>query len=204
VVGRHDAAHNLTENPMPRTPKLSDLQRVVLAHAAKRDDRHVLPLPASITDDECTRTQITGLIQRKLLTENEVDNRAPHWRGDGDHRIGLVVTAAGGAAIGIDLSDSKADRLRAEAAGATAAAPTGAGVDDTTVPRPASKRAAVIALLSQPSGATLADVCDQTGWLAHSARAFFTGLRKSGYVLERKRYEDVTRYVLTESANAER
>jgi|KBSSwiStaDraftv2_1062776.scaffolds.fasta_scaffold55767_2 hypothetical protein len=30
---------------MPRTLTLSDLQRVFLAHAAKRDGRHVLPLP---------------------------------------------------------------------------------------------------------------------------------------------------------------
>jgi len=189
---------------MPRMPKLSDLQRVVLAHAAKRDDRHVLPLPSSITDDERTRTQITGLIQRKLLAEIPVHPRAPHWRKDGDQRIGLVVTSAGGAAIGVDLSDSEADRPRAEAAGATAAGSTGAGVDDTTVPHPASKRAAVIALLSQPGGASLSELCDQTGWLAHSARAFLTGLRKSGYVLERTRNDDVTRYVLVESANAER
>lgn len=188
---------------MPRTPKLSDLQRVVLAHAAKRDDRHVLPLPTSIADDERTQTQLTNLIKRKLLAELPVSARAPHWRKDGDQRIGLVVTAAGCAAIGIDLTDDEADRQCAHEASATAAAPS-ADAHDTATPRPASKRAGVIALLSRPHGATLAELCDQTGWLAHSARAFLTGLRKSGYVLERKRHEDVTRYVLTESANAER
>jgi len=41
-------------------------------------------------------------------------------------------------------------------------------------------------LLSAPSGASLAAICDATGWQAHSARAALSGLRKSGYTLERK------------------
>ena len=189
---------------MPRTPKLSDLQRVVLAHAAQRDDRHVLPLPASITDDERTGTQITALINRKLLAEIPITPRAPHWREEGDQRIGLVVTAAGCEAIGIDLANGETDQQCPEEASAAAAAPSRDVVCDTATPRPASKRAGVIALLARPHGATLADLCDHTGWLAHSARAFLTGLRKSGHKLERTRSEDVTRYVLTETVNAER
>jgi len=189
---------------MPRTPKLSDLQRVVLAHAAKRDDRHVLPLPTSIADDERTQAQINNLLQRKLIAELPVNSRAPRWRDDGDQRIGLAVSAAGCAAIGINLADSGADQQCPEEASAAAAAPSRDVVCDTATPRPASKRAGVIALLARPHGATLADLCDHTGWLAHSARAFLTGLRKSGYVLERTRNDDVTRYVLTETVNADR
>jgi len=155
---------------MPRIPKLSDLQRVVLAHAAQRDDGNVLPLLASITDEQRTRTQITGLIQRKLLAEVPVGSRAPHWREDGDQRIGLVVTAAGCAAIGVDLSDGAADRQSTEEASPLAAAPLVSTDDVTTTFRPASKRAGVIAVLTRSDGATLAEICDQTGWLAHSAR----------------------------------
>jgi len=189
---------------MPRTPKFSDLQRVVLAHAANRDDRHVLPLPTSVTDDERTRTQITDLLNRKLIAEIAVDLRAPHWREDEDLRIGLVVTAAGCAAIGIALNDGGGDRQCADNESPQAPAvpiSTGPG---TATPRPASKRAAVIALLSRPDGASLAELCGHTGWLAHSARAFLTGLRKGGHKLERTRNEDVTRYVLVESADADR
>ena len=188
---------------MPRTPKLSDLQRVVLAHAASRDDRHVLPLPASISDDERTRTQITDLIRRKLLSEVEVSPRTPHWREDADQRVGLVVTAAGCATIGIEESDGAADRQSTAEASPPAAAPL-AGAATVTSPRPASKRAGVIALLSRPDGASLAEVCDQTGWLAHSARAFLTGLRKSGHKVERARNEGVTRYMVIEAADADR
>ena len=107
---------------MPRTPQLSDLQRVVLARAAKRDNRHALPLPAAITDDERTRTQITDLIKRKLLAEHEVSPRAPYWHAEGDGRIGLVVTAAGCAAIGIDLTDGEADQQSTHDASLPAAA----------------------------------------------------------------------------------
>jgi len=189
---------------MPRTPKLSDLQRVVLAHAARRDDRHVLPLPAAITDDERTRTQITDLIKRNLLAEQEVSPRAPYWREEGDRRIGLVVTAAGSAAVGIELADGEADQQSTEDASPPAATVSVHTEHETATPRPASKRARVIALLLRPDGATLAEVCGQTGWLAHSARAFLTGLRKRGHRVERTRSEGVTRYAITEIVDAER
>lgn len=43
----------------------------------------------------------------------------------------------------------------------------------------------VVKLLARPKGATIAEVSDVTGWQPHSVRAFFTGLRKKGSVLER-------------------
>jgi len=189
---------------MPRTPKLSDLQRVVLAHAVRRDDCHVLPLTASISDDERTRSQVADLLKRKLLAEVEVGSRAPHWREEGGQRFSLVVTVAGCAAVGIDLSDDAADRPCAEDETAPAAMCPGGCVADTAAPQPASKRARVIALLSRPDGATLPEVCGQTGWLAHSARAFLTSLREGGHRVERTRSEGVTRYAITETADAER
>jgi hypothetical protein len=41
-------------------------------------------------------------------------------------------------------------------------------------------------LLLCETGATLLDICNATGWQAHSARAALTGLRKAGTVLERR------------------
>jgi len=189
---------------MPRTPRLSDLQRVILAHAARRNDRHVLPLPASISDDERTRSQVADLLKRKLVAEVEVGPRAPLWREEADQRLGLVVTAAGCAAIGIDLNDVEAIQQSIEDASPPATALLVHTEHETATPRPASKRAAVIALLARPDGATLAELCDQTGWLAHSARAFLTGLRKRGHRVERTRSEGVTRYAITEIVDAER
>ena len=51
--------------------------------------------------------------------------------------------------------------------------------------KPSKKSAQVIALLETGDGVTLADLCAATGWQAHTCRAFLTGLRKKGRVLER-------------------
>jgi hypothetical protein len=50
-------------------------------------------------------------------------------------------------------------------------------------PRPGSKQALVISLLSRAKGATLDDVVAATGWLPHTTRAALTGLRKKGHEL---------------------
>lgn len=49
-----------------------------------------------------------------------------------------------------------------------------------------SKSEAVIKMLSRGRGATLAEVSDAMSWQPHSARAFFSGLRKRGMVLVRE------------------
>ena len=133
-----------------------------------------------------------------------VGPRAPHWREEEDQRLGLMVTAAGCAVIGIDLGDDGAARPSAGDDLATAATSSASAFIDAAAPQPASKRAKVIALLARPDGATLAELCEQTGWLAHSARAFLTGLRKGGHRVERSRSDGVTRYAITEAADAER
>jgi hypothetical protein len=60
------------------------------------------------------------------------------------------------------------------------------------VPKPPSKASLVECLLVRPGGASLADLCEATGWLPHTCRALLTGLRKKGRELERCRREDGT------------
>ena len=66
----------------------------------------------------------------------------------------------------------------------TAAAPA-----ETTAtkmsPRPASKKARLIARLEGPLGVDVATLSTELGWQPHSTRAALTGLRKDGYTIER-------------------
>lgn len=52
----------------------------------------------------------------------------------------------------------------------------------------------IIALLLRPEGATLAEMTEATGWLAHTTRAALTGLRKKGHTIEKTKRGDVTCY----------
>ncbi len=58
--------------------------------------------------------------------------------------------------------------------------------------KPQTKVSLVVGLLQQDAGASLADLCQATGWLPHTCRAFLTGLRKKGRGLERDKREDGT------------
>ncbi|HEV7266162.1 MAG TPA: DUF3489 domain-containing protein [Falsiroseomonas sp.] len=45
-------------------------------------------------------------------------------------------------------------------------------------PREGTKQEAVLALLRREEGATIAQICEATGWQAHTVRGFFAGLKK--------------------------
>lgn len=101
-------------------------------------------------------------------------------------------------------------KIAASSRAAKPASPDTPATTDEPVPsasqaskRSSAKSELVIAGLSASDGVTIADLCQATGWQAHSCRAFFTGLRKSGRAVERsKRPDGTTVYKLAEGEDA--
>jgi hypothetical protein len=70
------------------------------------------------------------------------------------------------------------------------------GVVAATVSKAPTKSARVLTLLWREVGATLAELVEATGWKAHTTRAALTGLRRKGYVIERRKRDGLTCYHL--------
>jgi hypothetical protein len=160
--------------------KLTDMQSLLLAHAAQCDSGSLYPLPNTLTSKAGAARSIVSLVKAGLVEERETSVAAAVSRQDGDLGYGMFVTADGLAAIGVD-----------DDAGGTETTPTPA-------PR-TSKIAGVIELLGRDQGATLSELITATGWLPHTTRAALTGLRKKGHVLARSKRDAATCYRLVQA-----
>jgi hypothetical protein len=186
---------------MARAKPLTDLQLILLSHAAKTDAGRVYPLPVSVTDDERTRGELNALLKRKLVTEAELPQPARGGRNDGERGRGLVLTDAGRAALGL----GEGGEAQQPAMAATNDLDTEDSSGLAPVPaRTGSKRDLTLGLLSRPEGATLAVITAATGWLPHSARAVLTGLRKQGHVLVKGKRGEVTVYTIADAGGSAR
>ncbi|PZR10415.1 MAG: hypothetical protein DI532_18205 [Azospirillum brasilense] len=91
-----------------------------------------------------------------------------------------AVLAAWDASPAQDATDNLISRaieaLRAALAGKPPRAARGPG--SPRKPREGTKQEAVLALLRRAEGATIAQICEATGWQQHTVRGFFAGLKK--------------------------
>lgn len=167
---------------------LTDTQLLLLSGASQRDDR-LITIPETLKGAAVKKT-VAKLIGLNFAEEVAVKRDQPHWRMDEDeHPIGLKITAAGLAAIGIESEPEPAPAAQRKAAKRKSDKPAqaeqnkaaGTGAASSAAPRPGTKQALIIALLSRPEGATIDDLLSATGWLAHTTRAALTGLRQRGY-----------------------
>jgi len=73
------------------------------------------------------------------------------------------------------------------------------GIETIIVP---SKPQQILDLLTRGCGATLAELGTFANWLPHSTRAYLTGLRKKGHVIDSGKVDGVRRYRISSSPEA--
>jgi hypothetical protein len=162
--------------------KLSDTQLVILSAASQRDGRLVLPLPDRIKGGAAAKV-VDSLLAKGLIEEVEAKRANPVWRETGDgHRVTLVVTDAGLAAIGIEPGDANAAPTGAtNAPSVETASDTTAKTEatpKTPTPRQGTKQAMLVAMLRASEGATIEEIMAATGWQSHTVRGTFAGALK--------------------------
>jgi hypothetical protein len=162
--------------------KLTDAQLLMTREALRRDDRCLSPA-ASLRGPKVAKTG-EKLNAAGLAREVKAKGSYPVWRRDGetDVAFALKLTAAGAkaaAAANAASFDKEAGAVEGEARALEklAVSKSDAKVEGATAhlpdkqrnrgsPRPTSKIAAVVALLSRSEGASLGELTTATGWLA--------------------------------------
>lgn len=177
---------------------LSDTQSILLCAASQRDDL-LIQLPERLKGS-AARKAVDGLLIRGLAEETVVSRNSPSWREENGEAVGLRVTPAGLAALGLgddigvpSAAISPGAPERQVVNGASPALESLAIVhvadtDRTTAPQPraGSKQGQLIILLSRDDGASIVEIATALGWLPHTTRAALTGLRHKGYELARE------------------
>ena len=79
---------------------------------------------------------------------------------------------------------------------------TSPGTEHSPANSPPTKSQQVIDLLRRGGGATLDEMATLASWLPHSTRAFMTGLRKKGYVIESTKTSGTRRYYIVSVGGA--
>ena len=62
-----------------------------------------------------------------------------------------------------------------------------------------SKPQQILDLLNRDCGSTLVELATLANWLLHSTRAYLTGLRKKGHVIDSDKVDGVRRYRISSS-----
>jgi len=160
----------------------SDTQSLILSRAATRPGNLALPLPEGLVG-AAAKMVVGKMITRGWLEEVEANLRRhePMWRETGDgHGTTLIATEAGLEAIGIEPVVATAVASARKAKPKQEAERTPDDTDNATpvAIRAGTKQAQIIAMLQRPEGATVAEMVEATGWLAHTVRGSISGALK--------------------------
>jgi hypothetical protein len=133
------------------TTNLTPAQHAILAYARENAAGRITWFPDHIKGG--ARAKVLEGLRARALIEQAGAN--------------LVIAPAGYAALGVEPP-----KAEAPAPDTTAAEPAPRRARDN------SKQAQVIAMLKRPEGATIAQICEVTGWQQHTVRGTFAGAFK--------------------------
>ena len=182
---------------MPKT-KLTDSQLVILNAAAKaerpigKDDLSGIKVRGAALSGV-----VAGLIKKELLKEVRVRPSAPFWvRNENGQVKALAITQDGLAALGIDreAQAAKPHNAKRKPASPANSKPNGTNSSIGPAPRAKTKKAQLLDLLISADGVSINQLTRKLSWQAHTVRAALTGLRKSGYQIERSAGDGTSRY----------
>ena len=134
--------------------QLTPAQHAILAYAIEHTDGKVRWFPDNIKGGARQKV-IDGLFNRALITYDGTD-----W----------FVAAEGYEALGVPRKAPITIQALDEV--------IEAATDAKPRTRDNSKQAQVIAMLKRPEGATIANICEATGWQQHTVRGTFAGAFK--------------------------
>jgi hypothetical protein len=147
------------------TTQLTPAQHAILAYALEHTDGKIDWFPENIKGG-ARKKVLDGLFNRALITSD-----GTHWfvAAEGYDAMGRARPAPAPV-----TADSELD------AAVTAAEATWAQEKAAAKPRTRenSKQATVIQMLQRPEGATVQQICETTGWQAHTVRGTFAGALK--------------------------
>lgn len=158
----------------------SDTQSLILSRAATRPGNLALPLPERLVG-AAAKMVVGKMIARGWLDEVEANLRRgePMWRETGDgHGTTLIATEAGLEVIGIEPVVASAVASVRKAKPKPVQMPDNTDTAKPVAIRAGTKQAKIIAMLQRPEGATVVEMVEATGWLAHTVRGSISGALK--------------------------
>lgn len=147
------------------TSQLTPAQHAILAYALEHTDGKIVWFPDNIKGG-ARKKVLDGLFNRALITNDGAD-----W----------FVAAEGYDAMGRERpvpASPEADHEIEAAVAAAEATWAKERTDTKQRTRENSKQAQVIAMLRRPEGSTVRQICEATGWQAHTVRSTFAGAFK--------------------------
>jgi len=176
------------------TIQLTPTQTQVLQYALDHNDGQVVWFPESVKGG-ARKKVLDGLFNRALVTTDG----GTHWyvAAEGYDALGrprpTVASIAPLAPLVADpemeatVAQHEAQWANEAQASAHAAPATDLSPDPVKVrTRENSKQATVVQMLKRPEGTTIAQICEATGWQAHTVRGTFAGAfkKKLGLTIE--------------------